>query len=417
MKKTLMIAFHYPPFSGGSGIHRTLKFTKYLPEFDWQPIVLTATRQAYRAPVTDEEDQIPGGIEIARAFALDTKHHLAFRGKYLQSLALPDQWVSWWPSAVAVGLRLIRKHRPKVIWSTYPIATAHLIALTLHRLTGIPWVADFRDPMTDTDPQTGQEYPLDPRIRRANARIEVPTIEHCTRAVVTTPGTLSMYLERFRAIPEKRWTLIPNGFDEEDFQAAEQEMTLRNSNGKPLTFVHSGLLYPHARDPKSFFAALADLRGAGAISPSAVKIILRACGYDDYYRQQIRSCGIEDIVSLEPPIPYREALVEMLGADGLLLFQGSSCNMQIPAKLYECLRARRPIFAMTDPAGDTAAVLRSEGIKFIVPLDCKQDIAENFARFLSLGLESQPRRLADDRHSRRVRTRQLATLLDSVFSA
>src|SRR5436853_2163344 len=105
----------------------------------------------------------------------------------------------------------------------------------------------------------------------------------------------------------------------------------------------------------------------------------------------------------------------MLSADGLLLFQGSSCNMQIPAKLYECLRAGRPIFAMTDPAGDTAAVLRSEGTEFIVPLDRKEDIAENFARFLSLGHVSQARWPADDRHSRRVRTRQLATLLDSVL--
>ena len=417
MNKILMIAFHYPPFSGGSGIHRTLKFTKYLPEFGWQPIVLTASRQAYRAPAADEDGQIPNGIEIARAFALDTKRHLAFHGKYLQSLALPDQWVSWWPGAVAVGLRLIRKHRPKVIWSTYPIATAHMIALTLHRMTGIPWVADFRDPMTDTDPQTGQEYPLDPRIRRANARIEVPTIENCARAVVTTPGTLSMYSERFRAIPEKRWTLIPNGYDEEDFASAEQEVLVRHSNGKPVTLVHSGLLYPHARDPKSFFAALADLRQDGAISPSALKIILRASGYEDYYRQQLRNCGIEDIVSLEPPVPYREALVEMLSADGLLLFQGSSCNMQIPAKLYECLRARRPIFAMTDPAGDTAAVLKSEGIEFIVPLDCKEDIAQNFSRFLSLGQRGQPRPPADDRHSRRVRTRQLATLLNSVCPA
>src|SRR6185295_18814484 len=129
-----MVAFHYPPFSGGSGIHRTLKFTQYLPEFGWQPVVLTASRQAYRSQ--NGQRAIPQGIEIARAFALDTKRHLSFRGKYLQSLALPDQWVSWWPAAVARGLSLIRRHRPKVIWSTYPIATAHLIGLTLHRLTG-----------------------------------------------------------------------------------------------------------------------------------------------------------------------------------------------------------------------------------------------------------------------------------------
>ncbi len=415
MKNVLMVAFHYPPFSGGSGIHRTLKFTRYLPEFGWQPIVLTASRQAYRSQLNGQRE-IPPGVEIARAFALDTKRHLSFHGKYLQSMALPDQWVSWWPAAVARGLSLIRRHRPKVIWSTYPIATAHLIALTLHRLTGIPWVADFRDPMTDTDPQTGQEYPLDPSVRRANRWIEVPTIKRCARAVVTTPGTLSMYADRFRSVPEARWTLIPNGYDEEDFAAAERELPHRPCNGRPATFVHSGLLYPHARDPKFFFAALADLRRAGAISPATVKVILRATGYDDFYGRQIRECGIEDIVSLEPAVPYRQALVEMLSADGLLLFQGSSCNMQIPAKLYECLRAQRPIFAMTDPAGDTAAVLRSEGMPFVVSLDCKQEIAEGFMRFLAAGNGRHEQR-SPEKHSRKTRTRELATLLNSVVAA
>src|SRR5438105_1406372 len=416
MKKVLMIAFHFPPYSGGSGIHRTLKFTRYLPEFGWQPIVLTASRQAYGARAKDDY-QIPQGVEVARAFALDTKRHLSLRGKYFQSLALPDQWVTWWPGAVALGCNLIRKHRPDVIWSTYPIATAHLIGLTLSRLTGIPWVADFRDPMTDTDPQSGQEYPLDPRIRRANARIEAPAIKHCACAVVTTPGTLSIYADRFPAIPQTRWEVIPNGYDEEDFLAVEPSVPSRAANSRPATFVHSGLLYPHARDPKFFFEALADLRRAGAISPSTVKVILRATGYDDLYRPQVRDYGLADIVSLEPPVPYREALIEMMSADGLLVFQGASCNMQIPAKLYECLRARRPIFAMTDPGGDTAGVLKSEAMDFIVPLDCKRAIAENFVRFLPATHGQHDTFAPGDRHSRKSRTRQLAALLDGVSAS
>ena len=204
-----MIAFHYPPFSGGSGVHRTLKFTKYLPEFGWQPLVLTANRQAY-SHSANGHSEVPDGVETMRAFALDAKRHLSFRGKYLQCLALPDQWISWWPSAVVEGLSLIRKHRPDVIWSTYPIATAHLIGLTLNRLSSIPWIADFRDPMTDTDPQSGQEYPLDARIRRANARIERWTMNHCTRAVVTTPGTLLIYVNRFPAVSENRKAIDVN---------------------------------------------------------------------------------------------------------------------------------------------------------------------------------------------------------------
>lgn len=416
MRKVLMIAFHFPPYSGGSGIHRTLKFTRYLPEFGWQPIVLTATPQAYGARAKDDY-QIPQGVEVARAFALDTKRHLSLRGKYFQSLALPDQWVTWWPGAVALGCSLIRKHRPDVIWSTYPIATAHLIGLTLSRVSGVPWVADFRDPMTDTDPQTGQEYPLDPRIRRANARIEAPAIKHCARAVVTTPGTLSIYADRFPAIPQKRWEVIPNGYDEEDFLAVEPSVPSRPANSRPATFVHSGLLYPHARDPKCFFEALADLRRAGVISPLTVKVILRATGYDELYRPQVRDYGLDDIVFLEPSVPYREALIEMMSADGLLVFQGTSCNMQIPAKLYECLRARRPIFAMTDPAGDTAGVLKSEGMDFIVPLDCKGAIAENLVRFLSATHGQHHTFAPGDRHSRKSRTRQLAALLDSVSAS
>ncbi|PYS03604.1 MAG: glycosyltransferase [Acidobacteria bacterium] len=411
-----MIAFHYPPFSGGSGVHRTLKFTKYLPEFGWQPLVLTANRQAY-SHSANGHSEVPDGVETIRAFALDAKRHLSFRGKYLQCLALPDQWISWWPSAVVEGLSLIRKHRPDVIWSTYPIATAHLIGLTLNRLSSIPWIADFRDPMTDTDPQSGQEYPLDARIRRANARIERWTMNHCTRAVVTTPGTLSIYVNRFPAVSENRWKLIPNGYDEDDFLAAEQHVCSRARNGKPATFVHSGLLYPHARDPKMFFAALAGLRRAGVISPSRVKIVLRATGYDDFYRPQVQDLGLADMVFFEPAVSHREALIEMLNAHGLLVLQASSCNMQIPAKLYECLRARRPIFAMTDPAGDTAAVLRSEGMKFIVPLDCKQTIADNFVRFLSAAEGWHHTSSSEDRHSRKARTRDLVELLDSVSAA
>ena len=99
MKKVLMVAFHYPPWSGGSGVHRALKFTKYLPEYGWQPIVLTASRQAYTENGASAS-AIPEGVVVTRAFALDTTRHLSFRGSYLHWTALPDRWISWWPGAV-----------------------------------------------------------------------------------------------------------------------------------------------------------------------------------------------------------------------------------------------------------------------------------------------------------------------------
>lgn len=413
MRRILMVAFHYPPWSGGSGIHRTLKFTKYLPEFGWHPIVLTAALSAYPQNGADP-CPIPEGVDVTRAFALDTARHLAVRGSYLRWTALPDRWISWWPGAVLAGQRLIRKYRPDFIWSTYPIATAQLIGLTLHRLTGIPWIADFRDPMTEVDPRTGQEFPEDASIRRSNGAIERPAVRSCTRAVFTTPGTLGMYAERFPEIPKSRWTVIANGYDEEDFEEAERATVSDARNGGPAVLVHSGVLYPVARDPTCFFAALSELRRAGRISPADIRIVLRACGSEDLYAPQLRSLGIDDIVFLEPTISHQDSLIEMLKADGLLIFQASNCNWQIPAKVYECLRAKRPIFAMTDPAGDTAGVLRSEGVESIAALDSKEDIATGLLAFLASLRNGHDRRRMGKDHSRRARTGELASLLDSM---
>src|SRR5262245_15998983 len=261
MKKVLMVVFHYPPWSGGSAVHRTLKFTKYLPEFGWQPIVLAPSARAY--PQNGAKPcAIPQGVEVTRAFALDTARHLSFRGSYSRCLSLPDRWISWWPGAVVNGLRLLRRNKPDVIWSTYPIATTHLIALTLQRLSGLPWVADFRDPMKEVDPNTGEEFPEDPTTRKVNGWIERPTLKHCSRAVFTTPGTLRMYASRFPEIPSSRWAVIPNGYDEEDFLAAEREANFPPPTGDPVCLLHSGLLYPYVRDPTCFFSALSDLRRA-----------------------------------------------------------------------------------------------------------------------------------------------------------
>jgi hypothetical protein len=415
MRKILMIAFHYPPFRGSSGIQRTLKFSRHLPDYGWQPIILTARPSAYPQTGSDLLTDIPTAVPVKRAFSLDTARHLSVRGAHLRWMALPDRWISWWIGAVPAGLRLIRKYRPEVIWSTYPIATAHLIGLTLHRLTGVPWIADFRDPMTDTDPMTGIEYPLDPAVRRVNRWIERPTVRYCTQAVFTTPSTLNMYAERYPTLPPSRWAIIANGYDEEDFLAAERIAPLRASSHSPTVLVHSGALYPTARDPHTFFDAVVGLHRAGKICPSTLKIILRASGDEDYYRRHLQQKGIDNIVVLEPPLPYREALGEMLAADGLLIFQASNCNWQIPAKLYEYLRARRPIFALTDPAGDTARVLRTAGIDTIVPLDAKEQIAQSLLDFLQrihAGLAPVAQQTEVERHSRKARTRELVDLLN-----
>lgn len=421
MNRILMIAFHYPPLHGSSGIHRTLNFSRCLSEFGWQPIVLTVTPGAHATLDPHGAARLPATAVVERALALDAARQLSIGGAYPKLIALPDRWVSWWPSGVLKGLRLIRRHRPALLWSTYPIATAHLIALTLHRLTGVPWVTDFRDPMVERDPITGEEYPYDPTIRRVNAWIESAAVRRCVRAVFTTPGTARMYSDRYPDLPAERWQVIENGFDEESFVAAEGEpVDACDDDSRPLKLLHSGILYREHRDPTAFFDAVAELRERGVISASSLQIVLRASGFEDVYGAQIRERGIDDIVSLEHSVPYEQALAEMLTADGLLIFQASNCNWQIPAKAYEYLRARRPILALTDPEGDTARLLRSDGVDTIAPIDSRALIAQAIEDFLTrirAGSAPLPDAAKVMRHSRRNRTSEFAALLETVLAS
>lgn len=412
VKRVLMIAYHFPPMRGSSGLQRALRFAQYLPRSGWQPSVLSANARAYPETSQDQLADIAPDLTVRRSFALDAARHLSLRGRYPALLAMPDRWNSWWCSAVPAGLRLIREQRPDVIWSSYPIATAHLIGLTLHRLSGIPWVADQRDPMSD------DTYPPDPRRRRLHRWIEQKIMQYSASLVCTTPGALRAYRRRFPQAGPERFALIENGYDEDSFRDAEAAPPALRKNGDGrFRLLHSGVIYPSERDPQALFGALAGLRRDGAIGAHDFQLVLRASGHDDHLRALLRQYDLEGLVELAPALPYRAALAEMLAADGLLLLQAGNCNDQIPAKLYEYLRAARPLLALTDPAGDSAAKLRQCGIDHIGQLDSIAGCAAaltDFLRACRAGTAAPADAAAIALHSRQARSIELAALLDRV---
>jgi glycosyltransferase involved in cell wall biosynthesis len=413
-KRVLIIAFHYPPVKGSSGIQRTLKFSAYLRENGWEPIILSASPRAYEEISDEQMGEIPEGVQVLRPFALNTAKHLAIGGRYSNWMAQPDRWVTWWPAAVWRGMQVIRRDKPQIIMSTYPIATAHLIGLSLQRLSGLPWVADCRDSMTEPG------YPTDPLTWKTNRRLESAMVGRCAKAIFTTAGTLQMYAERYPEAEPARWAIIENGYDEENFHDAEDGLVAATAApGRPLTLVHSGVLYPQERDPRPFFAALRSLKRNGDISAASLRVLLRATGSDDMYQRLLVDAGIDDIVQLAPSISYREALREMLHADGLLLFQAAMCNHQIPAKLYEYLRAGRPILGLTDPAGNTAAAMRAAEADRIVNIADESDIETGLRAFLAGVRAGTIKGASPDiasRNSRRARTVELARLLDETVA-
>jgi len=406
-----LVAFHYPPIQGSSGVHRSLAFSRYLPEFGWDVSVLTVNARAHEQHLPENLRMIPQQVRAVRAQAWDAARHFAIFGRYPGMLAQPDRWASWIPFAVRAGLREVRASPCDAILSTFPIASAHVIGARLHERTGLPWLADFRDPMATLT------YPHDPALRKLWMQIQ-DTAARCTdRIVVTTPGAQNFYQRMYRELPPGRVALIENGFDPEAFPADAQLPT--HGESEPLVLLHSGILYPRERDPAPFFRALRLLRDRGVISATTLQVRLRASGYEDQYRAMLAQLNLLDMVTFAPSLPYGEALREMQQAGALLLFQGRVCNEQIPAKAYENLYAARPILGLTDPAGDTGRVLERFGVQGIAPLEDEHALAQMLERALpQIRAGTYPVAERDQVMgvSRRAGAEQLAALLDEVLS-
>ena len=408
-----MIAYHFPPLAGSSGIQRTLRFVQHLPSMGWQPLVLSAQPRAYEQTSDDLLADVPAGTVVRRAFALDTARHLQVAGRYVGWMARPDRWISWKFDAIRQGLKLIDEFKPDIIWSTYPIATAHVIASALHRKTGIPWIADFRDPMA----QDG--YPADPLTWQRYSEIEAEAAAQARFCVFTTPGAARMYQQRYPAAAS-RMVVLENGYDEESF-ASVVPLPHRASGPdtvtRPLLMLHSGIVYPSERDPTQLFEALSRLKTQGALGPDDLRIRFRASVHDDLLKHLAQTHGAQDFIELCPAIPYRDALAEMMAVDALLVMQASNCNAQIPAKIYEYLRAGKPILGLTDPAGDTAGVLRSAGLSDIARLDSADEIARVLPALVHSWRQGKmvlPNTLAVQQASRRGRSQTLVTLLEQA---
>jgi glycosyltransferase involved in cell wall biosynthesis len=347
--KILMVAFHYPPQSGSSGLLRTLSFTKYLPAQGWSTNILTVKPIAFEECNNSLIDNIPTEMVIRRAQAFDAARHFSIRKKYPRLLALPDRWASWWLPALWNGMAEIKDNRPDFIWSTYPLASAHLIGACLAKLCKIPWIADFRDPMVSED------FPQD-RLSKAFWKVlERHVFKEANACIFTTPATASFYEKKYPEAAAKIM-VIENGYDEEVFENVSP--CRYGTDTDTLLMLHSGIIYPEERDPSNFFAAVRELLDREVLNPEKLVIRFRAPVHGEAVISRAARLGLERCVEIAPSLSHTEAISEMMGADLLLIFQGTNFNNQVPAKLYEYLRSGSPIFGALDLEGETAKLMR-----------------------------------------------------------
>lgn len=409
-RNVLMVAYHYPPEGSSSGVLRTLQFTRHLPALGWNPQVLTLRRSVY--PVRDEtlEAAVPRAVTIHRVRGWDTSRHLAIHGRYLEWMAVPDPFVTWLPFGIARGLRVVRNEHMGAIFSTSPKPTAHLIAAALKARTGLPWVADFRDPWIDPG-----YHPRPGTVRlRVESRLEAHVVTRADRITVTTPELRDDLMRRYPDLPPSKFVVIYNGYDESDFDA------LGSLRAAPrFEVLHAGLVTPGYRDPVPFLRAVAGLIAAGDLMRAEIDVVFLGAG--EYvesaaFRAIVRDLGLDDVVKVQARIPHRETLRRLQRAAVLLLLQGTDTQSQIPAKAFEYLPVGRPILALAIP-GATTRLLDELGAGVVADPSSAEAIAPAL-RSVYRDWKSAPDRIVRvpgvARFSRAALTTELAAVLDDL---
>ncbi len=434
----LVVAYHFPPLVA-AGTHRTRAFVRHLPALGWTPVVLTVKPSATELVDPDLLAGLPDDLACYRTrwtnlpaaagrlraglFGIgrrrsaekpeaDSRPPAAGRRGWKDWLSwwwhVPDSRLGWFPWGVLSGHRAIQRHRCRAIFSTAPYWTSQLIGLALHRLTKLPWIADFRDPWRPNPfrqfPYTGQD--------RYDGWLERQVIRRATRVVCNTPAVQRLLSERYPQLAEKFVTIL-NGIEQEDFAGLTPRRPL-----PPDRFVitHTGDFYGKRR-PDPILAVLKLLREREPLLASRIHLQLigpPACN-DEPLCNIVERYGLGDLVSVGGIVSQREARERMAGSDALLLmgFVGPGAELQVPSKLYEYLAAGKPILALSNRDSAIADVLAQAGDDYAIlnPEDAS-GIAGVMARWVD-----RPRRTTATplpvEMTRAHQARQLAELLDS----
>ena len=405
-RRVLVLAYFFPPL-GGAGVQRTLKFVRYLEPFGWVATVVSTKSRHYPARDPSLLKEIPASTEVLRTGALPLANWLSLPPYYLglkrvaAFLNWPDGGIGWMPFALATALRAARRDRPDVIYSSSTPQSGHVAALIVSKVTGVPWVADFRDEWAADAFRADQ-----PRIlARLAARLERGLVRNASRVVVAA----DYFRLKGLAEDDPRRVVIVNGVDEADLPASDAPQSDR------FVLAHVGTVYG-IRDPSPVLRALARLIQGGMI---------------DGDRLTVRLVGSFWLDRFDPPsnvrvertgyVGHRPAIEEMCKATALLLYVPSS-SLAPSGKLFEYLASGRPILSVTGPENFASRLVSELNAGVVAdPADeaaIEQALLTLWSRWLENGLPDQAevRRQTLERYSRRSNAELLAGVLEGAAS-
>ena len=433
MKRVLIITYYWPP-SGGSGVQRWLKMSKYLPENGWQPVIYTAENAEY--PVEDlslEKDVCPEAEVIRRpiiepygfykkflgikkeqrvkaGFINETGNHKAWKeglSIWIRgNLFIPDARCWWVKPSVRYLKSYLKEHPVDAIISTGPPHSMHLIALKLKEDLGIPWIADFRDPWTEIDYY--DDLHLTRWADRKQHRLEREVLTKADK-VVTIGWECAKSLGR---LGNRNVRVIPNGFDW-DGNVAPSESPISSE----FTLAHVGIIGAN-RNEHQFWAALCELKAA--YPEFSKKLRIKLIGQvDQSVLKSINENHLKENTELIPYVPHNQIQQVQASSQVLLLFINHTPNAKgiLTGKLFEYLASGRPILCIGPEDGDAAHILKEthagQTVNFEDKEKMKEVIKDLYQKYLDDGLPTNTNKEIE-KYSRRALAGEYAKILNKI---
>jgi len=429
-KKVLIITYYWPP-SGGSGVQRWLKFTKYLRRFDWEPVIYTPENP--EAPAEDKSllKDIPENATVLKTpiwepysfykkftgQEKESKIGTAFlseesKPKLAEKLSIwvrgnffiPDARKSWIKPSVRYLVPYLKDHPVDAIVTTGPPHSMHLIGMKLRDKLDIPWLADFRDPWTEID--FYQDLMLTKRADRKHHKLEAAVLKKADRVIVVSP-TMKRNMERIRG---RTVDLLTNGYDAEDY--AEQKIP--RDEKFSISYIGN---FVKTQNPPFFWEVLADLvqNEPGFKDDLEIQLI----GKTDYNVQEsIRENGLISFISESNYVPHAEVTKYQRKAQVLLLIlkKVPMASHFLPGKLFEYLAARRPILCIGPPESDTGEVIRECKAGTIIDYDEKEKMRQVISKYYDAYKKGQLTVEGNqiEKYSRKNLTRHVTEILNEM---
>ena len=435
MKRVLIITYYWPP-SGGSGVQRWLKMSKYLPEYGWQPVIYTPEEGEY--PILDaslEKDVAPEAEIIRRpivepytlykkflgikksesvkvGFIKENRKKLGWKENFSRWIRgncfIPDARCLWVKPSVNYLKSYLKVHPVDAIVSTGPPHSMHLIAMKLKEATGIHWIADFRDPWTEID------YYGDLRLTRwadrKHHRLEYEVLTKADK-VVTIGWDCAKSLGR---LGNRNVCVIPNGFDWE-VDAKPKEILL----SQEFTLTHLGIVTP-SRNAPQLWAALKELKEEDETFGKKLKISLVG-QIDQSVLENLYAVGLKENTEIVPYIPHEQIQQAQGASQVLLLLVNNTPNAKgiLTGKIFEYLASGRPILCIGPEDGDAAHILSETKAGVTVSFEDKEKMKEVvkvlYHKYLEKALPFNNSKEIE-KYSRKAQAEEYAKLLEKTIT-